>query len=147
MALVLLGALVWAIWPASHAIAGGRIYVPIYSTINFLEDRQINLAVTISVRNLDPAKPVVINKISYFRTDGAPGHEMIDAPLLLAPMATHTLFIRQSELEGDVGPNLLIEWATGAELVTPPLVEAVMVYGASNRMFAFTSRGVEIGRP
>ena len=61
-------------------------------------------------------------------------------------MASAEVVIRQSELRGDVGASLVVEWRSAAP-VAPPLVEAVMVEAvmvgiSGTQGFAFASRAV-----
>ena len=56
-------------------------------------------------------------------------------------MATAEVVIRQSQLSGDTGANLIVEWRSDAP-VTPPVVETVMVSISGNLGLAFSSRAV-----
>src|SRR5262245_42191890 len=54
-----------------RAVAGQTIYVPAYSSI-FTSDQphDLNLAVTLSIRNTDPTKPIILISVKYFDHDG-----------------------------------------------------------------------------
>ena len=120
---------------------GQRLYVPIYSSIAYLEGQPLNFAVTVSIRNTDPRQPIEVTGAQYHGNQGEP-HPDLFAPVgVLAPLASAELTIPQSELQGDTGANLIVEWRAAAP-VSPPLVEAVMVGSSRAQGFAFNSRAV-----
>ena len=121
--------------------SGQRLYVPIYSSIQFLEDRTLDFAVTVSIRNTDPAYPIRVEAVRYFGNDGEPRGDPFAEPGTLGSMASAEIVVPQSELGGDVGANLVVEWRSTAP-VTPPVVEAVMVGVSRAQGFAFASRAV-----
>ena len=121
--------------------SGQRLYVPVYPSVRFLEGWLLDLAVTVSIRNTDPARPIRVEAVRYFGNDGGERGEPFAAPGVLGPMASAEVVIRQSELRGDVGANLVVEWRSTAP-VAPPLVEAVMVGISGTQGFAFASRAV-----
>src|SRR5258708_6806710 len=54
-----------------RAAVARRIYVPAYSHILTSDDaRPYNLAVTLSVRNTDDARPIVVRRVHYHDQDG-----------------------------------------------------------------------------
>jgi hypothetical protein len=121
---------------------GQRLYVPVYSSVRLLEGRtMLNLAVTVSVRNTDAARPIRVEAVRYFGNDGGERGGLFAAPGVLGPMASAEMVIRQSELVGDIGANLVVEWRSDGP-VSPPLVEAVMVGVSGTQGFAFASRAV-----
>jgi hypothetical protein len=121
---------------------GQRLYVPVYSSVRLLEGRtMLNLAVTVSVRNTDAARPIRVEAVRYFGNDGGERGDAFAAPGVLGPMASAEMVIRQSELVGDIGANLIVEWRSDGP-VSPPLVEAVMVGISGTQGFAFASRAV-----
>lgn len=132
---------------AADAIAarskGSSIYVPVYSSIRYFNDKQIDLSVKISIRNTDPEIPITILSADYFDNHGVSVRRFVEAPVVLPGFGTHELFIKQTELRGDTGANLAVKWSSDRP-AAPPLIESVMIgtMGVSN--FAFTSRGVTI---
>ena len=120
---------------------GQRLYVPIYSSIHYLEGQELNFAVTVSIRNTDGSHPIVVEDVRYYGNHG----ELHDDPFAevgtLGPLASTQLTIPQSQRAGDVGANLIVAWRSSAP-VTPPLIEAVMVGSSRAQGFAFTSRAL-----
>ena len=120
---------------------GQRLYVPIYSSLAYLEGQPLNFAVTVSIRNIDPGQPIEVTDVQYYGNQGEP-HPDLFAPLgTLGPLASAEITIPQSELQGDTGANLIVAWRAAAP-VSPPLVEAVMVGSSRAQGFAFNSRAV-----
>jgi hypothetical protein len=120
---------------------GQRLYVPIYSSIHYLEGQELNFAVTVSIRNTDGSHPIEVEDVQYYGNQG----ELHDDPFAdvgtLGPLASTQLTIPQSQRAGDVGANLIVVWRSSAP-VTPPLIEAVMVGSSRAQGFAFTSRAL-----
>jgi hypothetical protein len=44
--------------------------VPVYSSVRFLEGWLLDLEVTVSIRNTDPAHPIRVEAVRYFGNDG-----------------------------------------------------------------------------
>jgi hypothetical protein len=124
-----------------RAVAGQTIYVPAYSSI-FTSDepRDFNLAVTLSVRNTDPAKPIILISAKYFDHDGKLVHDHLKKPLRIGPMAAVELFVKETDTRGGISASFLVEWLA-EEPVTSPVVESVMTGTASGQGVSFTSPG------
>lgn len=127
-------------WSGPRSL-GQRLYVPLYSSIHAMEDRQFDLAVTVSIRNTDAERPIRVEAVRYFGNDGQQRGERFAEPQALGPMATFEVLVPQSKLSGDTGANLILEWRSDAP-VTPPVVETVMVRISGNQGLAFSSRAV-----
>jgi hypothetical protein len=74
--------------------------VPVYSSIHAMEDRQLDLAVTVSIRNTDTARPIRVETVRYFGNEGQQRGERFAEPQVLGPMATAEVVIPQSKLSG-----------------------------------------------
>jgi hypothetical protein len=136
------GAVAAAAEPAARS-TGQRLYVPIYSSIPYLEGQELNFAVTVSIRNTDPAQPIEITDVQYYGNQGSLHADLFGTVGTLGPLASTELMIPQSQMVGDVGANLIVLWRAAAP-INPPLVEAVMVGSSRAQGFAFTSRAVVI---
>lgn len=123
---------------------GQSVYVPVYSSIRHLNDTQYSLAVTISIRNIDPERSLKVTSAHYYDNHGDPVRNFLAEPRHLPGFGSMELFIPQAELRGDTGSNFLIHWEADAPAL-PPLIEAVMVGSRGAGGIAFTSRGVAIG--
>ena len=52
-------------WSGPRSL-GQRLYVPVYSSIHAMEDRQLDLAATVSVRNTDAEHSIRVEAMRYF---------------------------------------------------------------------------------
>jgi hypothetical protein len=135
---------------ADSAAAGASlrrvVYVPAYSHIYSQNSRStIDLAVTLSVRNTDPQFPIVVTAVRYYDDRGALVRRFLDRPVRLGPLASTSYVVEDRDRTAGVGANFIVEW-TAERPVTEPLVEAVMISGASALGISFTSRGGPLRR-
>ena len=120
----------------------GRLYVPLYSSITAGRGTTtVDLAATLSLRNVSPTAPLLIERIDYHDTSGRLVRRYIDAPQVLAPLGTIEVVIADMDVEGGTGAKFLADWA-GADDAVEPLAEAVMVGHYGTRGLSFVSRGV-----
>ena len=121
-----------------------RAYVPVYSHI-YTEnrDRVLNLAETLSVRNTDEGKPIVISSVRYQSNTGKLIREYVPKPVLLEPMATADFVVRLDDTSGGSGASFVVEWL-GSKTVNPPLIEAIMISTGSGRNLSFVCRAVDL---
>ena len=119
------------------------VYVPAYSHIYLAENSQVPLAVTLSVRNINPDKRVIIKQVDYFDTTGKKLDSLIGSWFALAPMSTATFVIDQQDLSGGAGANFIVHWATDDE-AQEPLIEAVMAGYRGTKGLSFSSRSVKL---
>jgi uncharacterized protein DUF3124 len=108
---------------------GQVLYLPIYSHIWHGDvarggPRKTLVSVSVSIRNTDPSKSILITSAQYFDTNGKRMKEYVSAPRTIAPMGTYEIFIPRSDDTGGSGANFVIAWTSGAS-VNAPLVEAV----------------------
>ena len=119
------------------------VYVPAYSHIYLSEDSRVPVAVTLSVRNINPDKRVIIKGVDYFNTTGQKLDSMINGWFALAPMATATFVIDLQDSSGGAGANFIVHWATD-ENAQEPLIEAVMAGYRGTKGLSFSSRSVKM---
>jgi hypothetical protein len=67
----------------------------------------------------------------------------VDESILLAPLASRSFIVAESDRTGGVGANFIVEWSA-LETVSDPVVEAVMISTASNQGISFVSRGIVV---
>jgi len=124
-----------------RAAAGQRVYVPVYSHVFTSDDaRPFRLAVTLSVRNTDSDRPIVLTSVRYFDRDGQLVRDFLESPLRFSPLATMDFFVEESDSSGGSSASFLLEWAAETP-VTSPVVEAVMIGTASTQGISFVSPG------
>lgn len=120
------------------------IYVPVYSHIyHGNREAPIDLAVTISIRNISPRHSVTITAADYHDGKGKRLSSYLDAPKTLAPLSAFRFVVQQSDRAGGSGACVLVRWK-GEKTTPPPLVEAVMI-GTQNQLgISFLSRGIPL---
>ncbi len=124
--------------------AGQTIYVPCSSaTFHGPKTRNLDLTVTLIVRNLDPKRTITVNSVDYHRTDGKLVRRFLDKPMQLGPLAAKEFLVDQKDESGGTAASFLVRWkAEGA--VNPALAEAVMISSSSGLGVSYVSRGVPI---
>lgn len=123
------------------AVVGQTIYVPAYSHIFTGNDaRTFNLAVTLSVRNTDRDRPIVLSSVRYHDHDGRLVRDYLKQPLLLAPLASMDFFVKESDTSGGSSANFLVEWSA-EHAVSAAIAEAAMIGTASTQGLSFICSG------
>ena len=123
---------------------GQHIYVPAYSHIYIgNKEAPFLLAVTLSIRNVDPHKPIEVTKVDYYATQGKLLKQFADTPIQVKPLETLRYVIPERDKSGGSGANFIVKWQSD-DLVNPPIVETIMVSTSYHQGISFTSRGQEI---
>jgi len=122
---------------------GHAVYVPAYSHIYTLGGKPFLLETTLSVRNTDLKRQLIIASVRYFDTDGREARNFLDAPLTLGPLGTAEFLVEAEDTSGGSGANFIVEWS-GDDEINPPLIETVMVGLDGAHGMAFVGRGQEI---
>jgi len=120
---------------------GQTIYVPTYSHI-YHQNRQniFPLAVTLSIRNTDLAKPIIITSINYYDSDGKLVKNYLESPIKLDVLASTEVFVTRDDTSGGSGANFLVEWISET-VVSEPIVEAVMIGTDAQQGISFIGSG------
>lgn len=119
------------------------VYVPVYSSIYLgLDVRRnvIELAATLSVRNVSAQRPIIVNFVRYYDSAGKMVREYLGEPAELGPLATVEFVIQRADVAGGPGANFLVQWV-GQSDTDEPLIEAVMIGQSGNAGISFTSGG------
>ena len=125
------------------------IYVPIYSSIYLgrdIKQKMVELAATLSVRNVSAHYPVVLNFVRYYDSAGRQIRDYVNRPSELAPLATVEFVIQEADTAGGPGANFLVQWRGSAD-IDEPVIEAVMIGQSGNAGFSFTSSGRVVKNP
>ncbi len=118
---------------------GQTLYVPIYSHIYFKnQERTIDLAATVSIRNTDSEHAIVLSTVDYIDNSGQPVRQYLNQPRLLDPMASTSVLIEERDAAGGLGANFIIEWSA-EQPVHAPIVESIMISTRSSLGISFTS--------
>ena len=127
--------------PRGDAVMAQTVYVPAYSHIFFQdEERNIDLATTLSIRNTDPETAITVTAIRYHGSGGQLVRQYGDGTLTLPPLASRAYVVDEQDRTGGVGANFIVEWEAAAE-VSPPVIEAVMISTAQSQGISFISHG------
>ena len=120
------------------------VYVPTYSHIYTRDhSRDIDLAATLSVRNSDPDRPITVSTVTYFDSDGSLLRSYLEAPETLAPLASRSFIVEETDRAGGAGANFMVEWSS-SELVSEPVIEAVLISTRSSQGISFVTRGIVV---
>ena len=119
---------------------GQVIYVPAYSHIYYgNREKPFLLAVTLSIRNVDPKHEIAIIEVDYYETQGKRLKVYLDKPVFLKPLESLRYIIPESDKNGGSGANFIVMWKS-EKLVNPPIVETIMIGTMAQQGISFTSR-------
>jgi hypothetical protein len=119
------------------------VYVPVYSSIYLgldVRKKIIDLAATVSIRNVSAQYPIVLNFVRYYDSAGTLVRQYLKTPAELRPLATVEFVIQRADKTGGPGANFLVQWIAKSD-VDEPLIEAVMIGQSGNAGISFTSAG------
>jgi len=116
------------------------IYVPVYSHIYAMGGKPVLLETTLSVRNTDPEKAIVINSIEYFDTRGNKIQKYLDGDLVLDPLASTEVLVKKRDIRGGSGASFIVKW-NADKPVHLPVVEAVMIGSDGDLKVSYRSNG------
>jgi len=120
---------------------GQTIYIPAYSHV-FTGPRAnpYNLAITLSIRNTDPDKGLIVTAIDYHDHSGRLIRRHTPSPLSLAPLASSYIHLEEKDTSGGFAPKFIVRWEASRPITTP-IVEAVMIGATSGQGISFVSQG------
>ena len=98
------------------------------------------MAVTLSIRNIDPRHPIRIMVVDYYETQGKLLKKYIEKPVLLNPLGSLRFVIAEKDKSGGSGANFIVKWKSD-KLINPPIVESIMIGTQNQQGVSFTSRG------
>jgi uncharacterized protein DUF3124 len=132
---------------SGESATSGTIYVPVYSTLHLGLNRAstVDLAATVSVRNVSAKHPIILDSVQYYDSVGKQVRDYLDQASTLPPLGSVEFLINRSDTTGGPGANFLIGWHA-AVIVDEPLVEAVMLGQSGNAGISFSSRGRAVAR-
>ncbi len=119
------------------------VYVPVYSHIYYQGGRPYPLETTLSIRNVDPKRPIYIDSVEYYDTSGKLAKTEVDRLIKMKPLETIEFLVEQRNSAGGSGANFLVRWMAPGE-VHKPLIETVMVGTAGTQGISFGRTGIEV---
>jgi hypothetical protein len=129
--------------PTANGVVRRTVYVPIYSSLYLGQDIRkdvVQITATLSVRNVSPRHPIVIESAQYYDSHGRPVREHLPKPAELAALASVEFVVKEADTTGGPGANFLVKWS-GVPGVDEPLIEAVMLGRSGSAGISFTSAG------
>lgn len=149
LAIALLGAAAGAQEARPQTSKGQTLYLPIYSHMlygNLNKKGQagrVLLSAMVSIRNVDPARPLRVSSARYYNTHGTFLREFVPAAQVIPPLGTMELFVDLHDESGGSGANFLVVWDAPAA-VQAPLVEALHANLDSGKAVVLTTRAVPV---
>ena len=128
--------------PANPA-RGQTVYIPAYSHVYHGRGDAHLLTVTLSARNTDPERDLVLTRVTYHDTDGSEVRSFLKQPLRLGPLVSRDFLVERDDTSGGSGANFLAEWVA-ADPVSEPAFEAVMIDTRGGQGIAFVRDGVVV---
>ena len=143
--LLIFTGLIWAYTAGAQAgedpSKGQSVYVPVYSHIyQGDQENPIYLAVTLSIRNVDPKQPITVLYADYHNSNGALLKRFQDGPVQLPPSSSMRYVVAESDKAGGSGAFFKVAWQS-VDLINPPILESIMIGTKSQQGISFTSRG------
>lgn len=121
-------------------------YSEIYSQTKL---RKIPLTVTLSIRSGSFIDTTIINRITYYNTNGEIVKEYLKKPVLLKPMQSIDYVVPATpkseglnDTNGGTGAHFIVDW--GAKYNTQPIMQCVMHGAVSNHSVSFVVPGKSI---
>lgn len=120
---------------------GQTVYIPVYSHI-YQGDREspIYLAVTLSIRNVDPKSPITVLYADYHDSKGCLLKQYQEGPVQVPPSGSIRYVVAESDKAGGSGAFFRVAWQSETP-VNSPILESVMIGTKSQQGISFTSRG------
>jgi len=120
---------------------GQTVYIPVYSHI-YQGDREspVYLAVTLSIRNVDPKSPITVLYADYHDSKGSLLKQYQEGPVQVPPSGSIRYVVAESDKAGGSGAFFRVAWQSETP-VNAPILESVMIGTKSQQGISFTSRG------
>ena len=123
---------------------GQTVYVPVYSHIytRYYRDEMIHrdVVTNVSIRNTDPAYSITVVSADVYDSNGVLVKHYVPKPVQLNPLASTSLFMHTSDLNGSGGVSLILKWRS-EDKVTEPIIKSIMIGVCGTHAAAFSSRG------
>lgn len=144
LALLLLTTASGAYAAEPRGVVGHTVYVPVYSHV-YTGNRAlpVNLATTLSIRNTDRRFSITVTGADYYNSEGRLVRRMLSKPVILRPMASTSIFIKEKDTSGGFGASFLVGWHASGEVSTP-IIECLMIGAYSGLGISFVSPGQQI---
>jgi len=116
------------------------VYIPVYSHIYYDGGRPYLLEITLSLRNVDPKRPIYVSAVEYYDPHGKLSKKQVDRLIKLEPLQTIEFLVERHDVSGGSGANFIVEWHAATEDTHAPLIEAVMVGRSGTNAISFVRK-------
>lgn len=133
-----------AVGLAGEKSMGQTLYVPVYSNIyNGHTDKPTPLAITVSLRNIDPTNEIRVLGVDYYDSRGRLVRNYISKPFDLAPMASARYVVKDSQKTRGAGAKFIVRWESES-MTNPLMAQGLMISTASQLGISFTTQGIVV---
>ncbi len=120
-----------------------KSYVPIYSDLLLAHEKNhVALQGYVSIRNTNFTKPLYIEKITYYNTNGKFIREYLDQPIYLKPFSSYNITVKTNDLDGGSGAKFLVFYKLANNIPQHPLIEALFTGTFGTKAISFSSRAI-----
>jgi hypothetical protein len=120
--------------------SGETLYVPVYSNVySGPKANQIQLAIMLSIHNIDPRNAITISKVDYYGSNGNFIESYSKKTIKLKPFAHTFFYLKEDDVRGGPGANFVVKWHAERK-VNPPVVEALMLGARAGVSFISSGR-------
>ncbi len=134
----------WETAPATDRLVrskGQTIYASAYSYVLMGRgDHKFRVTSTLVVRNTSLTNPIVLTLVDYRDSEGTHLQHHLTEPLTIGPLASAEFVVGDSNITGGHSPSFILVWRADS-VVTAPVVETLMIGGASTQGISFIGRG------
>jgi len=123
---------------------GETVYVSIYSHVySGPKNQPFQLTAMLIARNTDPKHNITITRADYYDTQGKLVEQYVKNPLILKPLESSYLSIKEHDERGGAGANFVVQWQSEAK-VNQPIIESVILGTRSGQGISFVCPGKNI---
>ena len=120
---------------------GETVYVPIYSNVHAgPKARPFLLSAMLSIRNTDPKNKISVSLADYHDTNGTIIESYIKKPVILKPLSSTFIYIKERDIRGGPGASFIVKWHSD-KWVNQPIIEGVMLGLTSGQGVSFICPG------
>ncbi|MBN1103551.1 MAG: DUF3124 domain-containing protein, partial [Deltaproteobacteria bacterium] len=83
-----------------NGISAHTVYVPVYSHVYFGKGKPYLLTTTLSIRNTDLTRGIIIKSVEYYNTNGKLVRSYLAGPLRLGPLASKEVLVEEHDFTG-----------------------------------------------
>ena len=92
-------------------VRGQSVYVPIYSHIyHGNKSKPFDLTVTLSIRNTDPKKEIILITADYYDSNGKFLKSYVEKPIKINNLASVRYIIKNTDKTGGSGAKFIVRW-------------------------------------